>query len=38
MTSIGIIGCDRSTSNWPGATLPFAKATQVLEPTASRWP
>jgi cation diffusion facilitator CzcD-associated flavoprotein CzcO len=27
----------RITSNWPGATKPFAKATRVLEPTAFRW-
>lgn len=27
----------RITSNWPGSTLPFAKATKVLEPTAFRW-
>jgi cation diffusion facilitator CzcD-associated flavoprotein CzcO len=27
----------RITSNWPGATLPFANATKVLEPTAFRW-
>ncbi|MEV7396604.1 NAD(P)/FAD-dependent oxidoreductase [Aeromicrobium sp. NPDC092404] len=27
----------RITSNWPGATWPFAKATKVLEPTAFRW-
>jgi cation diffusion facilitator CzcD-associated flavoprotein CzcO len=27
----------RITSNWPGATLPFAKATKVLEPTAFHW-
>lgn len=27
----------RITSNWPGATRPFAKATEVLEPTAFRW-
>jgi len=27
----------RITSNWPGATRPFAKATKVLEPAAFRW-
>ena len=27
----------RITSNWPGATRPFAKATEVLDPTAFRW-
>ncbi|MEJ7634296.1 NAD(P)/FAD-dependent oxidoreductase [Aeromicrobium sp.] len=27
----------RITSNWPGATLPFAKATKVLEPAAFHW-
>ncbi|WP_332662763.1 flavin-containing monooxygenase [Aeromicrobium sp.] len=27
----------RITSNWPGSTAPFAKATKVLEPTAFRW-
>ncbi|MGA8987073.1 flavin-containing monooxygenase [Aeromicrobium sp.] len=27
----------RITSNWPGATLPFAKATKVLEPSAFHW-
>ncbi|MBC7633035.1 NAD(P)/FAD-dependent oxidoreductase [Aeromicrobium sp.] len=27
----------RITSNWPGATLPFAQATKVLEPSAFRW-
>jgi cation diffusion facilitator CzcD-associated flavoprotein CzcO len=27
----------RITSNWPGATRPFAKATKVLEPTAFHW-
>jgi cation diffusion facilitator CzcD-associated flavoprotein CzcO len=27
----------RITSNWPGATLPFAKATKVLKPEAFRW-
>ncbi len=27
----------RITSNWPGATLPFAKRTKVLEPKAFNW-
>lgn len=27
----------RITSNWPGATLPFAKATKVLDPDAFTW-
>ncbi|GAA3531416.1 NAD(P)/FAD-dependent oxidoreductase [Aeromicrobium panaciterrae] len=27
----------RITSNWPGATLPFAKRTKVLEPDAYSW-
>ncbi len=27
----------RITSNWPGATLPFAKRTKVLEPEAFSW-
>jgi hypothetical protein len=27
----------RITSNWPGATLPFARATRVLQPEAFRW-
>jgi len=27
----------RITSNWPGATLPFAKRTRVLEPDAFSW-
>ncbi|MEO6604659.1 MAG: NAD(P)/FAD-dependent oxidoreductase [Aeromicrobium sp.] len=27
----------RITSNWPGATLPFAKRTKVLEPKAFSW-
>ncbi|MRJ77127.1 NAD(P)-binding protein [Aeromicrobium sp. SMF47] len=27
----------RITSNWPGATLPFAKATKHLEPEAFEW-
>ncbi len=27
----------RITSNWPGATLPFAKRTKVLEPEAFNW-
>jgi cation diffusion facilitator CzcD-associated flavoprotein CzcO len=27
----------RITSNWPGATLPFARRTKVLDPKAFRW-
>ena len=27
----------RITSNWPGATLPFAKRTRTLDPTAFTW-
>lgn len=27
----------RITSNWPGATLPFAKRTKTLEPSAFEW-
>ena len=27
----------RITSNWPGATLPFAKRTKTLDPTAFAW-